>query len=330
MINTSKYLLLFVLIFTTFPLLLSSTPQSEKCLAVITEINGKALYKPAGTDQFSKASWGVQLFNGDQVATDANSEVRILYEGNRLITMHPNSILTVSGPESYSTRPMGEVKTISSAIGVNLSSLTFKRNEKDDMGALAGVRSVVVDNPIVPELPFNTKIKTNRPDFSWFSKGSYDSYTLFLYSSKGLVWSKTVKDTSLKYPDDEKGLDYGESYFWNVEGEDLVNADKSSNRKFTILSAVKSREVADHETQIRNSFIDSPESSSFHSVMGAYYIGQGLLQDAIEEFLIIAGLNKEAPMPHEILGSLYSEIGEKDKAIEELKLALALTNKKDK
>jgi hypothetical protein len=308
---------------------LPNTPQTEKCLAIITEISGKAMYKPSGSGQFTKASWGIQLFSGDQVATDANSEVTILYEGNRLKTIRPNNILTITGPESYPTRPVGEVKTISSAIGVNLSSLTFKRNEKNDIGALAGVRSVAVDNPIVPAFPRNTSIRTNRPDFSWISRGSYDSFTLSLYNRNGLVWCKTVKDTSMEYPADEESLDYGESYFWNVAGEYLVETDKSSNRKFTILSAEKSKEVTEREAEIRKSLDGSPESSNLHSVLGAYYIGQGLLQDAIEEFHIIASLNKDAPMPHEILGSLYSEIGEKDRAIEELKLALALTNRKD-
>jgi tetratricopeptide (TPR) repeat protein len=55
-----------------------------------------------------------------------------------------------------------------------------------------------------------------------------------------------------------------------------------------------------------------------------------LLQDAIEHFQAVAEINSDAPLPHEILGSLYSEIGEKDKAIEELQKALALTNNKEK
>lgn len=83
------------------------------------------------------------------------------------------------------------------------------------------------------------------------------------------------------------------------------------------------------ESVIRNSFRENPESSSLHSVLGAYYIDMGLLQDAIEQFHAVAEINADAPLPHEILGLLYSEIGEKDKAIEELQKALALSNNKD-
>lgn len=64
--------------------------------------------------------------------------------------------------------------------------------------------------------------------------------------------------------------------------------------------------------------------------LGAYYINQGLLQDAINEFQIISKINIDAPVPHEILGSLYTDVGDKDKAIEELQKALALAKNKDR
>jgi tetratricopeptide (TPR) repeat protein len=60
-------------------------------------------------------------------------------------------------------------------------------------------------------------------------------------------------------------------------------------------------------------------------------MNQGLLQDAVSEFIIISRINPDAPLPHEILGTLYSDAGNKDKAIEELQKALALSkNGKEK
>jgi len=84
------------------------------------------------------------------------------------------------------------------------------------------------------------------------------------------------------------------------------------------------------ETLIRKTFANDSDSSSLHSFLGAFYINQGLLQDAINEFVIISGMNPDAPLPHEILGSLYSDAGNKDKAIEELQKALALSKNKEK
>jgi len=77
-------------------------------------------------------------------------------------------------------------------------------------------------------------------------------------------------------------------------------------------------------------FKNDPESSSMHSVLGAYYTNKGLLQDAINEFQSIARLNIDSALPHELLGSLYSKVGEKDKAIDELQKALTLAKNNDK
>jgi hypothetical protein len=327
--QSHKYLILLILVISIPGLKRSDAQQSTQCLAVITEIKGKALYREAGMSQFVKATWGIRLFNGDQVSTDDKSEVKLLYSDNSFVTIGPNSMTTISGAASVTTEQAGEVKTISSSIGVNFSDLTFKKVENKDVGALAGVRSADFEQAIVLESPYSTTIRTDRPTFSWVPKSSYDSYTVNLYNSKGLVWSRKVTVPILRFPEDESGLKFGESYFWNVEGEYLINTDKSSNHKFTLLAPEKSKEVEGKESSIRNAFGNDPESSSLHSVLGAFYIDQGLFQDAISEFQVISKINADAPMPHEILGSLYSEVGEKDKAIEELRKALALTNSKN-
>jgi hypothetical protein len=328
MIRSYKYLILLILVLSISALKRSNAQQSAQCLAIITEINGKAIYKEAGMSQFTKATWGTRLFTGDQVSTDDKSEVKLLYSDNSFVTIGPNSMITISGAGTVTTEKAGETKNISSAIGVNFSSFNFKKVESKDVGALAGVRSADFGQAIELELPYSTTIRTDRPTFSWSSRLSYESYTVNLYNTKGLVWSRKAGESTLKYPENEKGLDFGESYFWNVEGEYLINTDKSSNHKFTVLTAERSKEVEGKVSSIRNTFKDDPESSSLHSVLGAFYIDQGLFQDAINEFQIISKINADSPMPHEILGSLYSEVGEKDRAIEELKKALVLANSK--
>lgn len=320
-------LIIFSLLFLISGLRISYAQQSVKCLAVITEINGEALIKEVGMSAFNKASWGNQLFIGDQIATSDKSDVKLLFSDNRLIVLGPNSMITISGKETPLTQPLGNVKTISSASMINLSALTSGRDEKKDVGALAGVRSITFSQAIELATPFNTLIKTDRPSFSWQTKQPFDKFTVNLYNSKGLVWSKKVTGLSMEYPESENGLESGESYFWNVEGEYLIDTDKSANHKFSILPSEKLIEITNNESIIRDTFKDNPESSSLHSVLGAYYYDQGLLQDAINEFQVIAKININAALPHEILGSLYSDVGEKDKAIQELQKALMLKNK---
>ncbi len=304
-----------------------SGQQTGQCLAIITELNGEVQFKKAADPEFIKASWGTQLFQGDQVKTSAGSEVSLLFSNNNFITLGPNGSMIISGKKPSETKSTGNVRNISSATMINISGLTLKKDDKKDVGALAGLRSEDTEQTIELTSPFNTLIKTNRPLFSWTAKESFDKYIVNLYNSKGLVWSKIVSGSSMKYPENEKELEFGESYFWNVEGEALIENDKSANHKFSVLSLEKTKEVMEQEALIISAFKDEPESSNLHSVLGAYYNDLGLLQDAINEFRIISEINKDATLPHEILSSLYTDVGNKDKAIEELQKALALAKK---
>ncbi len=304
--------------------------QTGQCLAVITELKGEVHFKKAADTEFIKAAWGSQLFQGDQVKTSAGSEVSLLFSNGNFVTLGPNGSMAVSGKKSPESKPDANVRNISSAMMVNISGLTLKKENKKDVGALAGLRSGDSEQSIELASPYNTLIKTIRPSFSWTVKESYDKYIVNLYSSKGLVWSRKVSGKALDYPENEKELVFGESYFWNVEGEGLIDNDKSSNQKFSVLSAERSKEVADQEALIMKTLSDKSESSNLHSVLGAYYISQGLLQDAINEFQAVSKINTEATLPHEILSSLYTDVGNKDKAIEELQKALTLAKNKEK
>jgi uncharacterized protein HemY len=99
---------------------------------------------------------------------------------------------------------------------------------------------------------------------------------------------------------------------------------------FLVISTKKSRKVQDQETVIRKTFANTPDSSCLHSFFGTFYINHSLLQDAIKEFQIIKKINANAPLQHKISGSLFSDNGYKDKAIDELQKALALTKNMEK
>jgi hypothetical protein len=327
----SLKLTLCFLFFGCFTIMQTSEAQDQaQYMALITGINGNVLLKKAGKAEFVKAIWGTQLFKGDQVKTENDSEVSLTFSDGTFMKLVAGRIFEVSGDNPSSPATSGNVKKVTTAMMANLSALTSKRDNKRDVGALAGLRGEGIEEPIELTSPSNTLIQTNRPTFSWTPKKPFDKFVVNLYNSKGLVWSNKVSESTLKFPAAEKGLEPGETYFWNVEGEDLLDNKKSANYKFSILSFERSKEVKDQEALIRKTFDNDSDSSSLHSFLGAYYINQGLLQDAINEFEIISGMNPEATLPHEILGSLYSDAGNKDKAIEELQKALALSKNKEK
>ena len=325
-----KLKLCFLFVYCFFSMHTSEAQDQTQYMALITGINGNVLLKKAGKSEFVKAIWGTQLFKGDQVKTENNSEVSLTFSDGTIMTVASGRIFEVSGENPSSPAAGGKVKKVSTAMMANMSALTSKRDNKRDVGALAGLRGAGNEEPIELTSPSNTLIRTDRPTFTWNPRKPFDKFVVNLYSSNGLVWSNKVSESILKFPPAEKGLKPGETYFWNVEGEDLLDNKKSANYKFSVLSFEKSKEVKDQETLIRKTFANDADSSSLHSFLGAFYINQGLLQDAINEFEIISDMNPDAPLPHEILGSLYSDAGNKDKAIEELQKALALAKNKEK
>jgi len=325
----SKYLSIVLtpfLFFAIFNLLIAQ--QNAKCLAVITGINGDVLIKKVNETEFFKASWGAQLFNGDQVKTASNSEATLAFSNNSIVKLGTGSQITVSGDETSTVKTGGSVKNISTGTMMSLSAVLSKKEPLKDEGAMGDLRSVSGESLIDLYAPVNTLINTLRPSFSWSSKGSFSGYIVTLYSNKGEVWKKKVTGNQLNYPENEKDLESGVSYFWNVEGETVIDIEKSGNKKFSTLSPERKKEIAEQENNIRKAFMDEPESSSLHSLLGSYYLNQGLFQDALTEFQKVSEMNSDAPMPHEVLGSLYSSIGNKDKAIEELQKALTLSKGK--
>jgi len=323
-------LIILILSFSLSGFRFSLAQQPTFCIAVITEINGEAFLKKVNKSEFSKTYWGTQLFQGDEIKTSNKSEVKLLFSNGSLISLGPNSLFKILRKESPATEPTGDIKNISTPMMINLFTYFLKREDENDVGALAGLRSVTMDQSIVLTSPCNTLIKTDRPSFSWITKKSLDNYVVNLYNSKGLVWSKKVSENTLRYPENERGLEFGESYSWNVEGEYPFNTGETANHRFSVLSLEKSKEVEENENTIRNTFKNDLESISLHSLLGTYYINNGLLQDAISEIQIIAKINTDAALPHEILGSLYLEMGDKDKAIDELQKALILAKNRDK
>jgi Tfp pilus assembly protein PilF len=112
-----------------------------------------------------------------------------------------------------------------------------------------------------------------------------------------------------------------------VEGKELFDSYKSSSIGFSVLKKEDVEEAEIYQKNMSDLFKDNPESSSYHFIMGSYYMKKGLLEDAIREFEMILGMNPDSPVSHEILGKLYQEVGQKDRAIAELQKALELSKK---
>jgi hypothetical protein len=306
---------------------LLSTPtthsQSNSSLAVISDVEGTVYLHNVENDEPLKVVFGTRLVQGDRVETGKKASVSMLFSNGNLISLGPNSNITISGNQSN-----GSSRNIGAGMAGNFSDLAMRQDNKGEMGVLMDLRSEETSQLIIPVSPCNTMVASNTPNLKWESKKPADEFVVRLYDGEGLVWEQHTTATALVFPGDKAALKYGQAYFWNVEGRDLINSFRSLNQKFTILPEEKINEIQKEEKKLKEMFADNPGSSSLYSLLGAYYAKSGLLEDAIRAFETVRDANPEATLPHEILGVLYSDVGKKDLAIAELQKALMIEKEK--
>ena len=317
--NKISYLLL---LFLSFPLVLIAQ-HNASVLAVISDVQGEVSIKKENKDDAVKAIFGMQLEKGDQVRTKKKASITMLFSNGNLIGLGPNSKITISGNKNND-----QLKNIGTGLAWSFSELVLHQDNKGEMGVLMDLRSDETTQQIIPLSPCNTMISTINPRLTWESKKPADEYVIKIYNSQGLVWEKRTTESHMDLTEGEPALAYGTSYFWNVEGEDLIDSFRSLNQKFTVLPEEKIKEKKLEEEKLLELFADDQNNSSLHSLLGAYYAKNGLLEDAIKKFEMVRNANPEATLPHEILGGLYSDVGKKDLAIAELQKALMLEKEK--
>lgn len=317
-----NYISIVLVILSLFPFYLIAQ-NSSAALATISDVRGTVLVNIAGSQEPLKAVFGTRLVQGDQVETGRKASVSLLFSNGNLISLGANSSITISGNQSGSGS-----RNIGAGMAGNFSDLAMRKDNKGEMGVLMDLRSDETSQQIIPVSPCNTMISTLKPRMQWESLKPADEFVVRIYNSQGLILEHRTTETYLDFPEEEAALEHGTSYFWNVEGEDLIQSFSSLNRKFTVLPEEKISEIKLEKEKLAGLFSEDSNSSSLHSLLGAYYAAAGLLEDAIREFELVRDANPDATLPHEILGGLYSDVGKKDMAIAELKKALLIEKEK--
>lgn len=322
MLREKSEIACLLILFLLFPIALFAQ-NNTSALAVISDVQGDVLLLKVNQVEGTEAVFGMKLEKGDQVKTEKKASVTLLFSNGNLISLGPNSNITISGNQNGD-----QATNIGAGMAGNFSELALHQDNKGEIGVLMDLRSDETAQQIIPMSPCNTMIANIKPRLLWESKKPADEFVIRIYNSQGLVWEKRTTDTHMDFPEGEQALEYGSSYFWNVEGEDLINSFRSLNQKFTVLTAEKIKEKKLEEEKLAGLFADDQNNSSLHSLLGAYYAKCGLLEDAIIKFEIVRDANPGATLPHEILSSLYSDVGQKDLAIAELQKALLLEKEK--
>jgi hypothetical protein len=258
-----------------------------------------------------KASFGLQLNDGDEIETRAGASAEILFENGNFITMGAGSKTQVRG-----SRPKQTEASVGDKGFENVQNF-LKLTEAEGTSSRARMRSAEKSAAIRAESPSQTRIRDGHPTFRWSTSGPVGELKLTVYNDEGVHWQGDATGvTSLPYPKDAPALADGGSYSWVVETTDPLQVPplRSGTAFFEVLSPGEAKEVqtglAEIDDQVQS-------QSSYHLVRASIFYSYGLMEDAIAATRQAVAVDADNRTLQSILAHLYAEVGLTDEAIQQ-------------
>lgn len=276
--------------------------------AVLMTCSGEVSVTRAGGETV-KASFGMQLQQGDKVATGADGSAEIMLQDGTWLQVGANSGMVIK------TRPDQPAPTPEKEKQFEVVQNFIKLKDAEGTSALTGLRGGD-DDELVGVSPGRTRIRTDRPTFAWKIADPSTELQLTVYNGSGVHWQTDVKGTtSFAYPADAPALAPGTKYSWTVETTDpLVFPPLRSQPVFFEVISPEEAEMLD-EALAAIASEDRPGKSTYHLMRASIFFDQGLIEDAINETLTALAADPDNQTLHTILAKLYAESGRNDEAI---------------
>ena len=277
--------------------------------AVLMTCSGEVSVTRSGGETV-KASFGMQLLQGDKVATGADGSAEGMLQDGTWLLVGANSGMVIK------TRPTQPAATPAKQRNFEVVQNFIKLKDAEGTSALTGLRGGDNDE-LVGVSPGRTRIRTDRPTFTWKIADPSTELQLTVYSGSGVHWQTDVEGTtSFEYPADAPALAPGTTYSWTVETTDpLVFPPLRSQAVFFEVISPKEAEMLD-EALAAIEAEDKPGKSTYHLMRASLFFDQGLIEEAINETLTALAADPENQTLHAILAKLYAESGRSEEAID--------------
>jgi hypothetical protein len=293
--------------------LLSSIVLAETPVAILLSCRGDVeVVKSDG--QSADGTFGLPLFEGDEVKTGEESEAEIHFENGTWIVVGARSRLQVK------TQP-GAKKLESTKTGSeSFQSVQdfIKLKDYRSSGSIVGLRSGEKCRDLRVVSPCDTKIRSQKPVFEWICSDPSKSLRIFLYNEEKIHWEQKVSGArSIVYPEDAAPLLVNTQYSWVIETADplVFPPVRSQAAFFEIISNDKKQELLSALQELEEKEI--PSKLSYHLVRASLFFDFGLLGEAIDETRRALEGDPENGTLHSILARLYAEAGRTEEALGE-------------
>ncbi|MBG1267260.1 hypothetical protein F8S12_12960 [Nostoc sp. WHI] len=159
----------------------------------------------------------------------------------------------------------------------------------------------------VPTLisPYGSSMLSTRPPISWSAVSKATNYTVIV-SGYEFYWERTVDKTitTLPYPEEEKELQFGNTYKFTV----LANVDdtpisSSEPLVVSVLTQEEQNAIAQRVKQINELGLDPDEAAI--SDLDAIYMSRNLLNETIETLKVLVSKRSQNPAVYRLLAERY-------------------------
>ncbi len=295
--------------------IMSPPVAAEKPVAILLSCRGAADVSRSG-GQSQPGSFGLPLYEGDEVQTGEDSEAEIHFENGTWIIIGSRSRMQVKAqPQAgRSARPEKESRSFES-----VQEFIKLKNYKGS-SSMVGLRSGEKCRDLRPIAPCDTRIRTMRPLFQWSCSDSTKKLRVVLYNEEAVQWEQKVPaGTSLRYPEEAPPLAPGTVYSWAVETADplVFPPIRSQAAFFEILSPEEERDLALALKSLEKEEI--PSVLALHFVRASLFFDAGCVNEAIAETRTALEKDPDNATLHSILAHLYAEGGRPVEALGEYK-----------
>ncbi|MBD2441184.1 hypothetical protein [Nostoc sp. FACHB-110] len=158
------------------------------------------------------------------------------------------------------------------------------------------------NEPIVTS-PYGGSIINNRPEISWNKVANADSYTVVVLGN-GVEWERDVKDsTVLPYPEDEKELQYGNTYTITVISNKGERPLSYYPKVVHLLPVDDVKQITDEAQQVKDLGL-LPDEAAYLD-LDAIFMSKLLLDESIKTLKAQVLTGSKNPTIYRLLGDRY-------------------------
>lgn len=307
-------------------------------VAVITSINDKVeVERTTDRGKWKRPNLLLKLYVEDRIRIGDKGKATLLFIKDK----HLESLISDTSPyiaTATSTGCVGvpeelHIRTAPPSVDIDPIIPRLEEAEFVRHGGIILRGSYSEEGYVMPLVNFlGIKMATLFPTFWWPSIPEVNEYRFILLEKgdQGIwekIWEKKTSLNKIDYPEEAPSLKMGKRYIFRVQALRENEMETEAWATFEVLSEEKITQTKEAEKGFKKMIEENPDDSTPYLLLAETYRNNGLLDEAIDQYLDVIILNPDDPEIHQRLSHLYRQKGLLAEAEHEARLAERLRTK---